>query len=162
MEPRTPWKLTRMMRAYQNRSGGRECPAHRGEAAGSVAPGLRGTLRWVRCGRVRPFLIALALLFIPFALACHSECTKQSDCNTDGGEMCLWPAGVGCGKTEGHCEKQDRCQNTGAPINLCSCSGVTLAPGCIPGNGITEQTTNGICVAEAGSDAGAESDSREQ
>jgi hypothetical protein len=111
---------------------------------------------------VRPFLIALALLLIPFALACHSECSKQSDCNTDGGEACLWPTGVGCGATQGHCEKQDHCQSTGAPTLLCSCSGVQLALACIPGNGITEQTVNGTCVVDGGSDAGADSDAEHE
>jgi hypothetical protein len=111
---------------------------------------------------VRTFFILLTLLLVPFALACHSECTKQSDCNTDGGELCLWPAGVGCGKTEGHCEKQDHCASTGAPALYCSCSGQSLALNCVPGNGISEQTTNGACEMDGGTEAGAESDAGEQ
>ena len=115
------------------------------------------------CGRVRTFCVLLALLLVPFALACHSVCRKQSDCNTDGGELCLWPTGVGCAPTEGHCEKQDHCAVTGPPTLVCSCSGGgQLALNCIPGNGITEQTTNGACEMDAGSDAGTESDSAEQ
>jgi hypothetical protein len=106
--------------------------------------------------------MVLALLLVPFALACHSECTKQSDCNTDGGEACLWPTGVGCSAKEGHCEKQSHCQNTGAPTLLCSCGGVQLGLECIPSNGITEQTANGMCAVEGGADAGTETDSAEQ
>jgi hypothetical protein len=111
---------------------------------------------------VRPFFILLTLLFVPFALACHSECTKQSDCNTDGGELCLWPAGVGCGSVEGHCEKQNHCASTGAPDLVCSCSGVTLALNCIPSNGISEQTTNGACEMDGGSNDAEEPDAGEQ
>jgi len=112
---------------------------------------------------VRTFCFVLALLLVPSALACHSECSKQGDCNTDGGESCLWPTGVGCGSTQGHCEKQNHCQSSaGPPTLLCSCSGVQLALECIPSNGITEETTNGACVVDGGRDAGTESDSAEQ
>jgi hypothetical protein len=114
---------------------------------------------------VRSIRILFALLLVPSALACKSECSKQSDCNLDGGESCLWPTGVGCGSVKGHCEKQNHCQSVaGAPTLYCSCSGVQLALECTPNNGITEQTTNGMCTADGGgeidpqSDASTESD----
>ena len=107
---------------------------------------------------VRTLRILLAFLLVPSALACKSECSKQSDCNLDGGESCLWPTGVGCGNTQGHCEKQNHCQSSaGPPTLLCACSGNTqLALECIPSNGITEQTTNGVCSSESDAGAGAE------
>lgn len=109
---------------------------------------------------MRTLSILLALLLVPSALACKTECSKQSDCNTDGGESCLWPAGVGCGDTKGTCQKKDSCQaSAGPPTLLCSCSGTQLALECIPGNGIAEQTTNGVCATDGGTrdsgDAGA-------
>jgi hypothetical protein len=101
---------------------------------------------------VRKLRILLALLVLPSTvLACKTECSKQSDCNTDGGESCLWPAGVGCGDVKGTCQKKDSCQaSAGAPTLLCSCSGTQLALECIPGNGVAEQTTNGTCAADGG------------
>jgi hypothetical protein len=110
--------------------------------------------------RVRTIRVLLALLLVPFALACKSECSKQSDCNTDGGESCLWPTGVGCGSTQGHCEKQNHCQSSaGPPTLLCTCNPppTTLALECNPSNGITEQTTHGACAGGSG-EAGAADD----
>ena len=96
-------------------------------------------------------LVAVAL--IPFALACNAaNCSKSSDCNTDGGETCLFPAGGGC-SAQGHCEKQDSCQATsGPPTPFCSCSGQNLALQCVPGNGITDRTTSGVCAVDGGTE----------
>lgn len=90
---------------------------------------------------------------VPFALACNaSKCSKPSDCNTDGGELCLYPAGGGC-SSQGLCEKQHGCSGTaGPPTVLCSCEGKQLAIQCVPDNGITDRTVNGACMADGGSD----------
>jgi hypothetical protein len=105
---------------------------------------------------VRALLRFVLLIFFSSCglLACKSECSKQSDCNVDGGQSCLYPVGAGC-SAQGYCEKQDTCTKSGgAPPLLCGCSSkVTLAPECLPGNGLTEPTTNGMCSA-APADAG--------
>jgi hypothetical protein len=107
---------------------------------------------------VHTLRLLLALLLVPSALACKTECSKQSDCNTDGGEACLWGATAGCG-AQGHCQKQDSCaKGGGAPPLLCGCTThVTVAPECIPSNGLTEPTTSGAC-STAGDDAGTGND----
>jgi hypothetical protein len=106
--------------------------------------------------------IILALLLLACGIGCQgANCSKSSDCNTDGGESCLFPVGGGC-SSQGHCEKQNSCnKGAGPPTVLCTCGGTNLALQCLPSNGITDQTTNGVCAvdggsAEAGSDGGAD------
>ena len=104
----------------------------------------------------RILLVLLPLALAPLSLACNgSKCSKSSDCNTDGGYLCLFPAGGGC-SAEGHCDKQDSCHETaGPPTVYCTCSGTELALQCVPGNGITDLTTNGACfMPEGGTEAG--------
>jgi hypothetical protein len=97
--------------------------------------------------------ILLLLALIPSAVACNAaNCSKSSDCNQDGGEQCLFPAGGGC-SAQGHCEKQDSCKPTaGPPTPFCSCTGQNLALQCVPGNGITDRTNNVVCAADGGTD----------
>jgi hypothetical protein len=107
---------------------------------------------------LRIFLVLLPLALIPFAAGCNgSKCSKNSDCNTDGGYLCLFPAGGGC-SSEGQCDKQNSCHETaGPPTVYCTCGGTELALQCVPSNGITDQTTNGACMMpEGGTDAGAD------
>jgi hypothetical protein len=105
----------------------------------------------------RILVVLLPLALAPLSLACNgSKCAKNSDCNTDGGYLCLFPAGGGC-SSEGHCDKQDSCQKTaGPPTVYCTCGGTELALQCVPSNGITDQTNNGACMMpEAGPDGAA-------
>ncbi len=99
----------------------------------------------------RILLVLLPLGLIPLSWACNgSTCSKNSDCNTDGGYLCLFPAGGGC-SSEGQCDKQNSCQKTaGPPTVYCTCGGTELALQCVPSNGITDQTTNGACMMPEG------------
>jgi len=101
--------------------------------------------------RIASLLLLPLLLFC--AVGCNpAACSKSSDCNTDGGEKCLFPAGGGC-SAQGHCEKQDSCQTgSGPPTLFCSCDGTNLAIQCVPGNGLTDRTTAGMCAADGGTD----------
>jgi hypothetical protein len=97
--------------------------------------------------------IVLLLALLPSALACNpANCSKSSDCNQDGGEQCLFGAGAGC-SAQGHCEKQDTCQATaGPPTPYCTCDGVNVAVKCVPSNGLTDRTNNGVCAVDGGTD----------
>jgi hypothetical protein len=98
-------------------------------------------------------LLALLSALAAFGIACNgANCSKSSDCNTDGGESCLFPAGGGC-SSQGHCEKQDTCkEGAGPPTVFCSCTGQLLALECVPGNGITDRANPGVCAADGGTD----------
>ena len=100
-------------------------------------------------------MAAVLVVLVAGTLACNgANCTRPGDCNLDGGELCLYPAGAGC-VTQGHCEKQKSCTVTaGQPSVFCTCeAGVSINLACVPSNGIPDRTTSGVCRApDAGSD----------